>query len=723
MFRLLLFVLVGNLTLVSAEEPVRFATYNIQHLDSASTSSGRLEQIRLVIAGMEADVIGLQEIKDRKSLELVFNPADWQLIIDDDSGDAQDLALAVRKSIKVNMNGLNAGDGDFLFPGTDGATQSLFPRRRDVLAVKLTLPQTQQDVLVLVHHAKARVGGRATTAPRRNGAAQAIVQALDTRMDDTPVILMGDFNDSPDDASLNILEQGNPAATAEMEENEGSFFVNLTEPLWAQDHVSQGWKNGSQELQIVLPGIRSRQFEDRNGNTTPNRDRIPALLDNILINQLMKARYTQGSTRIYHRPEAHIASDHLPVYADFLFEADAPPPPPPPITHVSIAELLPNPDGSDAGREEIVLVNLGSGEADLEGWFARDRSGSTLNFSGTLGRGMRKTYLLPANSLALTNSGDELSLIDDGQNQVDHVSYTKDQAKSGARIVYIPADQIPPGNDGGSGNSNGNSSTEPPPNDDNDTGSGNPPPDDGGTGTNQPVSLVRYYAAAAGKTGAELKKALNTIIGHHRQFTYSQVWDILQIADEDPNDPESVLAFYKRVPIKKAKRVSGSCTDCWNREHIWAKSHGFPNSGQLGYTDTHHLRASDVTVNSSRGSLDFDDGGQPEGECSGCRKDGDSWEPPTEVRGDVARMMFYMDTRYDGSDANMPDLILIKGDSANNSNTFGDLCALLKWHLQDPPDAAERKRNDIIFGFQGNRNPFIDHPEFVQAVWGNGACE
>ncbi|QGS69547.1 hypothetical protein CV093_18540 [Oceanobacillus sp. 143] len=130
----------------------------------------------------------------------------------------------------------------------------------------------------------------------------------------------------------------------------------------------------------------------------------------------------------------------------------------------------------------------------------------------------------------------------------------------------------------------------------------------------------------------------------------------------------------------------------------------------------HHLRPTDVQVNSSRGNLDFDNGGNAVKNCADCKRDGDSFEPPNEVKGDVARMLFYMAVRYEEGDR--VDLEL--NDRVNNgSNPFhGKISVLLEWHERDPVSEWEINRNNKIQEFQGNRNPFIDNPEWANDIWG-----
>ena len=97
-----------------------------------------------------------------------------------------------------------------------------------------------------------------------------------------------------------------------------------------------------------------------------------------------------------------------------------------------------------------------------------------------------------------------------------------------------------------------------------------------------------------------------------------------------------------------------------------------------------------------------------------------SWDPGQARRGDAARALLYMDLRYDGSDSGTPDLELVDRTTLIGERHLGHLCTLLVWHEEDLVDDAEQRRNDVIFAWQGNRNPFVDHPEWVQSIWGDG---
>lgn len=244
------------------------------------------------------------------------------------------------------------------------------------------------------------------------------------------------------------------------------------------------------------------------------------------------------------------------------------------------------------------------------------------------------------------------------------------------------------------------------------TGGTDPTPDP----TEPTVPVEDYYRTAAGKTGNTLKTELHNIIYHHTELSYSAVWEALKKTDEDPANANNVILLY--TGRSQSKSTNGGGVDDWNREHVWAKSHGDFGTAMGPGTDLHHLRPTDVSVNGTRGNLDFDNGGTEHSEALGNYFDSDSWEPRDEVKGDVARMLFYMAVRYEGDVSDEPDLEL--NNTVNNGTApyHGKLSVLLQWNAEDPVDDRERRRNDIIYSdYQHNRNPFIDHPEWVNEIW------
>lgn len=240
-----------------------------------------------------------------------------------------------------------------------------------------------------------------------------------------------------------------------------------------------------------------------------------------------------------------------------------------------------------------------------------------------------------------------------------------------------------------------------------------------------------YYDGTENVSGEELKTKLYNIIKGHKEYPYTSsttdVWDILKETDRDPNNSENVIGLYSGFSMNAAKEYDNG--NGWTREHVWAKSRGNFGTDPGPGTDVHHLRAEDNTTNTARSNRSFaecdvpyvDNGGTYQGATESFTSNTEFvWEPRSAVKGDVARMIFYMATRYEGEnsepDLELVDYILTSGSTAPE---HGKLTDLLFWHIQDPVDDYERQRNDIIYGYQGNRNPFIDHPEFVSKIWGN----
>jgi len=231
-----------------------------------------------------------------------------------------------------------------------------------------------------------------------------------------------------------------------------------------------------------------------------------------------------------------------------------------------------------------------------------------------------------------------------------------------------------------------------------------------------------YYEETEGLSGEELKSALHEIINDHIEFPYTStgtdVWDILIETDRDPENPDNVILLYTGWSVNGEQEYNNG--NGWSREHVWAKSHGDFGTSMGAGTDVHHLRPCDITVNSARGNKDFDNGGTEyiDGDGpTGCYSDADSWEPRDAVKGDVARMIFYMAVRYEGTNGEL-DLEMVDYVNSAPDPVHGKFSTLMEWNLLDPVDDFEINRNNIIYeNYQGNRNPFIDHSEFAFEIW------
>ncbi len=275
------------------------------------------------------------------------------------------------------------------------------------------------------------------------------------------------------------------------------------------------------------------------------------------------------------------------------------------------------------------------------------------------------------------------------------------------------------------------------------------------TGIGSPATLDKtipagYYDSVDTGTPAALRATVHAVIDDHQRIPYTSTatdtWDVLETADQDPNNSGRILDIYLNASYPK----HGAGNTDYNREHVWAKSYGFPNDGSSNYpyTDCHHLFLCNDSRNSSRSNKPFgavggggteypteaNDGvGGGSGTYPGWSNWADTtyWETWWDRRGDVARALFYMDVRYEGGTHGVtghaePDLILTdnlaqiqaSNTGANESVAYmGLLSVLLQWHLDDPVDSKELARNDAIYSYQGNRNPFIDHPEWVECVY------
>jgi len=225
-----------------------------------------------------------------------------------------------------------------------------------------------------------------------------------------------------------------------------------------------------------------------------------------------------------------------------------------------------------------------------------------------------------------------------------------------------------------------------------------------------------YYNGVEGKTGTELKEALNEIIHNHIDFSYSDAKYILNYADSDPDNSNNVILFYTKRSQSNDSWGSGS--NDINREHVWAKSHGDFSGVRPMDGDAFNLHPTDASVNIKKSNYDFD-------ECSSNGtyiSEADAYytstqfEPADEVKGEVARTIFYMAVRYEGEDGEL-DLKVVDKVNTYPAAEHGKLSALLQWNKDFPPTDLERRRNERVWQAQNNRNPFIDNPEFADLIW------
>ncbi len=254
-----------------------------------------------------------------------------------------------------------------------------------------------------------------------------------------------------------------------------------------------------------------------------------------------------------------------------------------------------------------------------------------------------------------------------------------------------------------------------------------------GKPTNPTYGIVKnmmpegYYEPLEGKAGLELRQVLQDIIANPimvRAHSYSDVIEILKQADVNPENSNQVWLLYTEQGRAKLDfQTTSSNVGKWNREHTFPRSHANYNnideddiadgiavywttkadSLRHGNSDAHALRASDGLENTTRNNRFYGDYIGPQGTLG-------------SFKGDVARSVLFMEIRYNG-------LEVVNGFPELRQGKTGDLETLLEWHRNDPPDDFEMNRNNIIYEWQKNRNPFIDAPNLVEYIWGNNVGE
>ena len=243
-----------------------------------------------------------------------------------------------------------------------------------------------------------------------------------------------------------------------------------------------------------------------------------------------------------------------------------------------------------------------------------------------------------------------------------------------------------------------------------------------------------YYTTATG-SGYTLKTQLYNIIKGHTTLSYGDLYVTYETSDIDKffEKDGTVLDMYSENPagvdpytyaITATQRCGNYVAegDCYNREHIIPQS--IFNSASPMVSDAHFITPTDGKVNAIRSNYphsvvvtptETTRNGSKLGASTTAGYTGPVFEPINEFKGDIARIYFYFATRYENTVAtyNYP----MFNNTTNKVFTTAFLNQLLAWHNQDPVSAREISRNDAIYARQNNRNPYIDHPEYVASVW------
>ena len=236
-----------------------------------------------------------------------------------------------------------------------------------------------------------------------------------------------------------------------------------------------------------------------------------------------------------------------------------------------------------------------------------------------------------------------------------------------------------------------------------------------------------YYNSALGKNDQELMSSLHKIVRGHYMIYYSKLWEKFKTTDCNGN---IIIDRYSNSQFTYSENQCGQYSgigQCYNREH------SVPNSWwgaaqDTMYSDLYHMYPVDGWVNAERGNYPFGDcaNGSPRGTgklgtCTHSGYSGTVFEVADEYKGDFARTYFYMVVRYmDRVGSWTQD----KGSVVFTNNSYKHLTPwaisqLLEWHRNDPVSTLESNRNEAVYGIQHNRNPFIDHPELAEYLWGN----
>ena len=266
--------------------------------------------------------------------------------------------------------------------------------------------------------------------------------------------------------------------------------------------------------------------------------------------------------------------------------------------------------------------------------------------------------------------------------------------------------------------------------------------DGSGDGDETNPTPTGYYVTTQGLSGYALKTELYNIINNHSSQGYSAIWNFYDSSARDKyfENDNSILDMYSEKPNGSDSytytAVSDQCGNysgegnCYNREHSFPKS-WFGGTNEPMNSDVHHIYATDGYVNSKRSNYPFGEvasasftstnGSKVGTATSSLNYSGTVFEPIDEFKGDFARAYFYMATRYEnviGSwQNNTTASNAVLNGTSNQVFESWVVTMLLNWHNADPVSQMELDRNQAVYEFQGNRNPYIDHPEFVDMIW------
>ena len=253
-------------------------------------------------------------------------------------------------------------------------------------------------------------------------------------------------------------------------------------------------------------------------------------------------------------------------------------------------------------------------------------------------------------------------------------------------------------------------------------------------GNVSPTIPSGYYDSLEGLSGVALRQAVQDIIANPsvvRLHSYADIWDIIRTADQNPANSNQVWCMYVESPMAKIdQQVGSSIVGKWNREHIFCQSRGgfevssndtadginFWSSTSAasvvdGVSDAHHIRVENGQENSSRNNKNYGTVNSATVYAGPSNSQG-SW------RGDVARALFYMAVRFNGLNVVNGDPNEYLPSTTTSSGNIGDLATLLTWNTTDPRDDFEMNRNNYIYTWQMNRNPFIDYPLLANYIFG-----